>query len=339
MQAEAAGYRVYRATSEGGPYARVGDELPPDARSFSDTSVAPDTTYYYVVRAFNIRGESPNSNEACATTTPTVLPSGPSRLLNLSVRADFAADSPLITGFVMSGGSKQLLVRAVGPGLAPYVGEGTTLAGDPRLDFYNSASVIVASNDNWGGGGDLRTAFTGVGAFSLPEDSGDAALVRPIDGLWTAYMHTTSAGLGLIEIYDAGEGSTVRLINVSARYQVTPGDGALTAGFVIEGPGAKEVLIRGVGPTLAAAPFGLPGMLMDPKLELFNGQQKKIAVNDDWPASLAGAFAQVGAFELIAGSNDAVLKVMLLPGLYTAQVTGGDEAATGEAMIEVYEMP
>ncbi|GEM_PF-853908 len=61
-----AGYRVYRATTEGGPYAPVSGLL--TTPSFTDSTVVNFTTYFYIVRTVNTRGaESINSREVDAT--------------------------------------------------------------------------------------------------------------------------------------------------------------------------------------------------------------------------------------------------------------------------------
>ncbi|WP_224246024.1 S8 family serine peptidase, partial [Hyalangium gracile] len=58
-------YRIYRATTAGGPYTRVASAT---ASPYADIGVSGNTTYYYVVRAVDC-AESPNSNEASATAT------------------------------------------------------------------------------------------------------------------------------------------------------------------------------------------------------------------------------------------------------------------------------
>ncbi|MCE7735408.1 MAG: hypothetical protein GPJ54_11055 [Candidatus Heimdallarchaeota archaeon] len=55
------GYRVYRSTSSGGPYSLLADLGV--VYSYSDISVINGNTYYYIVRAVNIFGESNDSNE------------------------------------------------------------------------------------------------------------------------------------------------------------------------------------------------------------------------------------------------------------------------------------
>jgi len=53
---------------------------------------------------------------------------------------------------------------------------------------------------------------------------------------------------------------------------------------------------------------------------------------------LASTFGAVGAFGLDAGSRDAALLADLAPGSYTVWVRGAD-GGTGEALVELYEVP
>ncbi|MDP3071751.1 MAG: PQQ-dependent sugar dehydrogenase [Opitutaceae bacterium] len=129
-----------------------------------------------------------------------------------------------------------------------------------------------------------------------------------------------------------------RLINLAARAQVGAGANALFPGFVI-GPGPdKTVLVRAVGPALAAAPFNVPGTLADPVLTLLgpNSSTRVAATNDNWAAADAAVFAAVGAFALPPGSLDAAIVARLAPGAYTAQVAGAG-GGTGVALVEVYD--
>ena len=126
-----------------------------------------------------------------------------------------------------------------------------------------------------------------------------------------------------------------RVSNLSVRAQAGTAADTLITGFTV-GPGLrKTVLIRAVGPTLGL--FGVTGTLADPKLELYSGTAK-IAENDNWNASDATTFTSVGAFALGANSKDAALVATLDPGSYTAQVSGLGAAASGVALVEVYEI-
>jgi hypothetical protein len=98
------------------------------------------------------------------------------------------------------------LIRAVGPTLASQ-GVQTPLA-NPKLTLYNAAGAAIQTNDDWGQAtnvGEMRSATTAAGAFTLPENSLDAAILISLEpGIYTA--HATSAnsstGVALIEVYE-----------------------------------------------------------------------------------------------------------------------------------------
>ncbi|PAW66999.1 MAG: hypothetical protein B9S34_06660 [Opitutia bacterium Tous-C1TDCM] len=252
-------------------------------------------------------------------------------LSNVSLRTTLAANQNVIVGFVVAGGTKELLVRAAGPALT-----GFGLAGampDPRLELFRGAVRLTANND-WPGS--LAATTSGLGAFPFAAASRDAALLQPLAGDATVQVSGPAGGTVLIEGYDAGRGSAVRLVNLSARNRVGTGGDILIAGFFVAGTGTQRVLLRAVGPGLA--PFGVTGLLADPKLELFDGAVR-LAENDTWAADLAPTFASVGAFALPAGSRDAAFVATLPAGRsYTVQISGVG-GATGEALVEVYELP
>ncbi len=130
----------------------------------------------------------------------------PARLINVSTRGFVGTGSnALVPGFVIGGaGPKQLLIRAVGPGLAPF--GVTDLLLDPQLAVIPlGKTTTVAANDNWGGTAELIAAFASVGAFGLPSGSGDAAvLVRLPPGGYTVTVSgvANTTGNVLVEIYD-----------------------------------------------------------------------------------------------------------------------------------------
>ena len=296
-------------------------------------------TYVVTIKATNTTGTS------TATLIITIAPVPSSRIVNFSARAvSGPASQSLIMGFVVSGDNKNLLVRGVGPTLASY-GLSNPLA-DPFLTMYGANGIVFASNDDWQTGNDsalIASTAAQVGAFALPNGSKDSAL------LFTANngAHTTgllrpnsTTGVAMIELYDTDVALGSRLINVSARMNVTTGDGTLIAGFVIKGNAPKTVLIRGIGPTLSV--FGVTAVLADPAITVLSGSTQ-IAGNDNWEtgtstaAQMSSAFAQVGAFALAAGSKDAALLVTLQPGNYTVQVTGVG-GTSGVALVEIYDM-
>jgi hypothetical protein len=131
------------------------------------------------------------------------------RLINVSARAKVGVgEDVLIAGFVVAGPSaRTVLVRAVGPTLTPF-GVGGALA-DPQLDITQTVSgstVVVISNDNWGGATQISVAATTVGAFALGgATSKDAAVLVTLQpGVYTAKASGVggTTGVALIEVYE-----------------------------------------------------------------------------------------------------------------------------------------
>jgi hypothetical protein len=320
------------------------------------------------------------TNSVGSVTSPaaTVSVSYAARLDNLSARAGVGTDgSILIAGFGVSGaGSKQVMLRAVGPGLNSTFGL-TGILSVPQLTLYDSVvptnPQVIATDTGWGnspaaGPSTLSTnpqqagsiLMATLGAFSLVTGSADSAmLVSAPVGSYTAQVSGvgSTTGVALAEIYDADAGSPpARLINISARASVGTGAGILIGGFTITGSTSETVLIRGVGPGLAAT-FGLTGVLETPQLTLFDSvvptNPQVIATGTAWgsapvagpstvPAGLlpAGApvMTTVGAFSLVTGSADSAMLVTLPPGNYTVQLSGVS-GSTGIALVEIYEVP
>jgi hypothetical protein len=130
-----------------------------------------------------------------------------------------------------------------------------------------------------------------------------------------------------------------RLVNLSSRAQAGAGANAHTLGFVVTGARPKTMLIRGVGPSLAA--YGVTGTLADPVLAVFDAAGRAVFRNDNWTDAAAEnrtAAARAGAFALAEGSRDAAVVAVLDPGVYSVQVSPAAEA-TGLSLIEIYEVP
>jgi uncharacterized repeat protein (TIGR03806 family) len=295
----------------------------------------------------DLAGESLLTQWIVALAEP-VAPQTPSRIVNLAARAPVGMGAnALIAGFVIAPGSnKTVLIRGIGPTLA---GQPFNVAGtlsDPVLTILgpDSSTRIAATNDNW-----LSTdaaVFASSGAFPLPAGSRDAAVVAQLaPGSYTAQLSGVGAtsGLALVEIYDgdgAGGGSS-RLINTAVRAQVGTGANVLIPGVVISSGASKTVLIRAIGPGIAAAPFNVTGALNEPVLSLFAGSQS-VATNAAWnsarnAAEIRDAARMVGAFPLAEGSRDSALLVTLPAGAYTIQVSGAN-GTTGVALVEIYEV-
>jgi cyclophilin family peptidyl-prolyl cis-trans isomerase len=277
------------------------------------------------------------------------------RLVNLSILTTAGSGARVLTmGAFVGGGDPgnalPLVIRAVGPTLAQPPFNVPGVLPDPTMTFYAAGNATpIETNDNWGGSAAFAEAFRLVAAFDLPAASLDSAIVRTAPGVapggYTVQVtgKADTSGSVIAEMYDAAgtvrTAATPRLINLSTRAEIESG-GNLTVGFVLGGQSARTVLVRGIGPSLSQ--FSIPGLMTDPRLELFNNNTgQSIAMNDDWAGSaeITTAAMSVGAFGLIGGSSkDAVLLVTLPPGPYSARINGANGAG-GAAIVEVYEVP
>jgi hypothetical protein len=124
------------------------------------------------------------------------------------------------------------------------------------------------------------------------------------------------------------------LINISTRGFVGTGDQVLIGGFVVAGDTPAQVIIRAPGPSLAQVNPPVAGVLADPQLQLFSGQNV-IAANDNWRDSPNAAAIEAAGLAPSDDREPAILIEDLAPGPYTAIVSGVG-GTTGVALVEVY---
>jgi len=337
----------YPITATGQPTSYTATGLPPGLSLNAQTGAITGTptasgTYVVTITAAN------SSGTTTGTLTITIGSTPYARMSNFSARAISGPGSQaMIVGFVVSG-SKNLLVRGVGPSLASFGIAGPL--NDPNLTLFGPNGAI-ATNNAWqtsssgqAQGALITAADTQVGAYALTSGSADAALLATVNqGPYTTNLLSPngSTGVALTEIYDADTAANpvARLINVSALMSVGTGQRTLIAGLVIAGNIPQTVLIRGVGPGLTG--FGVSGVMPDPQISVFT-PTAQLAANAGWgtgtssAAQLSAAAALVGAFPLAAGSKDSALLVTLPPGAYSVEVTSVS-GTTGVALIEVYD--
>lgn len=125
-------------------------------------------------------------------------------VVNLSTRGFASLEEKMIAGFVITGQSRRVLVRAVGPTLRDF---GVPQAmSDPYLTIFKRGTPIFY-NDNWSERPDAAaTAAAAVqtGAFALPPGSRDAAMVVELEpGVYSVHVEprTGAPGVALVEVY------------------------------------------------------------------------------------------------------------------------------------------
>jgi peptidyl-prolyl cis-trans isomerase A (cyclophilin A) len=260
----------------------------------------------------------------------------PGRLIQLSTRMQVGTgDNALIGGFIMRGSApKRLMIRGIGPSS----GLPDALA-NPILELRDSAGALLASNDNWGDAPNKQDMIDSGVALSQASESG---ILTTLPSNVNNASYTTivrgannTTGLGLVEVYDLDSGPGSTLLNISTRGQVGVDPNALIGGFFVGGTESKNILVRAIGPSLAA--FNIPNPLTDPTLEFFNGQGTKVDENNDWEMSAKKAQIQASGLAPTNPKESAVLQT-LAAGHYTAVVRGAN-SGPGVGSVEVYQLP
>ena len=133
-----------------------------------------------------------------------------------------------------------------------------------------------------------------------------------------------------------------QLTNISTRALVETGDNVVIGGFIVQGSGAKRVIIRALGPELTQ--HGVANALHNPTLELHNGAGALIASNDNWVTTIIGGIITQNQVRDIMNSGyapsnglESAIIADLQPGNYTAIVRGVNDT-TGVGLVEVYDL-
>lgn len=149
-------------------------------------------------------------------------------------------------------------------------------------------------------------------------------LSNPTNG---AFLGTTSSTIINITNPDLSTKPT----NISTRGLVESGDGVMIAGFIIDGPSTKQVIIRGLGPSLTQR--GVVGALQDPTLDLRDAGGIQLLFNDDFAETQEADIAATGLAP--TDSRESAIVATLAPGRYTAILRG---KTNGVGLVEVYDL-
>lgn len=307
----------------------------PIAPSSADSPDAPSLSGGALLGAIQLFG----TNSHGTSTFQLLFLAAPTGAVNISTRLLVGiGENVLIGGFIVTGNApKVVIIRALGPS--------TGVPGalqDPVLELHNISTGGVVKNDNWRTDQEQIIKDTTI----PPKDDREAAIVISLDpGNYTAIVSGNSGGtgIGLVEVYDLGtasldSGSKAQLAQISTRGKVQQGDNVMIGGFIVSGI-ATKVVLRAIGPSLTN--FGIANALLDPTLELHDGNGTTIRSNDDWKIREDGSSQQTEVQSTGVPPNDdreSAIVQTLTPSAYTV-IVRGKGTATGIALVEVYSLP
>jgi hypothetical protein len=278
-------------------------------------------------------GTSTVSGAPSSTATPTATPGqGETELQNISTRLEVqTGENVSVVGFIITGNApKKVIVRGIGPSLT---GISPVLA-DPVIELHGPDGSLITSNDNWK---DSQQAAIEESTVAPTNDLESAIVVTLAPGGYTAIVSGKNAtsGIGLVELYDLDPESDSQLANISSRGFVQPGTKVMIGGIILgNGTNAETVLIRALGPSLAAS--GITDFLADPFLQLFNSNGTLLITNDNWQENPSQQPQIIATALPPTNDLESAIITSLAPGAYTAIVSGKDDTS-GVALIEVYQ--
>ena len=169
----------------------------------------------------------------------------------------------------------------------------------------------------------------------------------------TAVMNSTVSDVDTVQaddingvqaLYSSGpENQTVPnapvMLNIATRTSIGSGDNVLIGGFIIQGSQPATVILRGIGGSLRA--FGLPNVLEDPIMTVFDANNKVVATNDDWFTSENAS--TIASYRLDPqNSIESAVYATLGQGSYTVKVeafsNSTQAAVTGLGLVEIYDL-
>ncbi len=276
----------------------VGD----DFSSLVETSILGNTIFANGGLGIDLAGNGPTPNDTGDGDT------GPNNLQNFPVltSASIAGGTATIAGTLNSSANTQFTVEFFANAACDPsgFGEGQTFIGRTTVTTNTSGDATFSVM--------LPTAVTGGNITATATDP--AGNTSEFSACFAAIAAAPSV-----------------LANISTRLLVETGNNVLIGGFIITGTQGKEVIVRGIGPSLP-----LSGTLANPQLDLYDSMSQLVATNNNWQdAPNKQAIIDTGLNP--SNALESAILMTLAPGAYTA-ILSGVNATSGIGLVEAYDL-
>ncbi len=257
----------------------------------------------------------------------------PAKAVNISTRVFVdTGERVSIAGFIVTGNvPKKVLLRGMGPSLS--ASGVPAVLGNPTLTLRDESGATLLTNNDWQDSQAAEIIATGI---APPDDLESAIVATLAPGRYTAVLagDNDTIGNGLVEIYDLEPETNSTLANLSTRGFVGIGDNVMIGGLIIGSGDLPIVVLRAIGPSLAGSGIATP--LLDPTIELYDGNGAVIGFNDNWQDSQLQA---VRATQLApTDDRESTIVAFLDPGNYTV-IVRGENGSSGVSLVEAYRVP
>jgi ethanolamine utilization microcompartment shell protein EutS len=151
---------------------------------------------------------TPNPDGVALVEVYDLNPSAASNLANLSTRAFVSTgDDIVIAGFMLghNSGPDRIVVRGIGPSLAPGIFPASAVLADPTLELRDRNGTLLVADNDWQDNPTQAAELTAAGL--APTNNLEAAIAATLPpGLYTALLagSNNGTGIGLVEVYDRG---------------------------------------------------------------------------------------------------------------------------------------
>jgi hypothetical protein len=190
-------------------------------------------------------------------------------------------------------------------------------------------------NDNWKDS--QRSQIEGT-VFQPDDDRESVILATLVPAAYTAILSgkNSTAGVGLVEVYDGNQGSDSQLGQISTRGFVQNGNNVMIGGFILgAGQNNARIALRGIGPSLSQ--FGLNNVLADPTLELHDANGTTLIANDNWIDDPLSAALLTANGLALSDPKESGIFTALPAGQFTA-ILAGKNGGIGVGLVEIYDL-